>query len=384
MRSRGKRAAALAADRLLSAIAPLLLPRRQGPEVPSSPRVLVVRCDHIGDAIMATPVLQPLHDALRPSRLDVLAGPWGAPVFAAHPLVTEVIPYATPWWIAARGGSASARLAAWGALPALLRQLRARHYDIAIDLRGDLRQIAFFLVGTGASIRVSTDRTGGQALLTHAWPYDPARHEVEKNMAVVATLGARATTPTLDVRFDRALRPEIAEPLRAAKGPRGLVALALRSREPSHSWPAEHAGRLIAATRERLGLGAVLVGGPDDRAFGDAITATTRVPFLNLAGQTTLFESIAVFAAARAAVVVDSGPMHLAACANATIIALFGPSWPAQVRPWTPRARVVTDGSPCGCIHPTCDFTAGPGRCLVALTPERVFDTLAQVVGVAD
>jgi ADP-heptose:LPS heptosyltransferase len=378
MRRRGKRAAALVVDRALSILGPLVTSRGAA-SPPNAPRVLLVRCDHIGDAIMATAVLAPLRAALAPSRLDVLVGPWATSLFDRHPAVDGVIAYATPWWLASRDAPAKARRAAWRALPGLVRQLRANRYDIVIDLRGDLRQIMFFLVGSGAPVRVSTDRTGGRALLTHIWPYDAERHEVEKNAAVAATLGVNADTPALDVRFERALRPELADALRAAAGPRGLMSVSFRSREASHAWPATHAARLIDSARERLGLGAVFVGGPDDHAFGETIAETARAPFANLAGRTTLLETIAVFATTQAAVVVDSGPAHLAACSGVPIIALFGPSAPQQVRPWTDRARILTDGSPCGCIHPRCDFTAGPGRCLAALGPDRVMDLLAHV-----
>ena len=378
MRSGAKRAAALLVDRLATA-ASVLVPRRST-AVPPSPRVLVVRCDHIGDAVMATAVLGPLRDALRPSRLDALVGPWATPLFASHPLVDNVIAYATPWWIAAREGAVSARLGAWAGLTGVVRQLRANRYDVAIDLRGDLRHIAFFLAGSGAPIRVSTDRTGGRALLTHVWPYELERHEVEKNIDIISTLGARAPAPRLDVRFDRALRPEIADAIARVTGPRGLIGVSCQSREASHSWPAEHAAQLVDAVRERLGVGAVYLGGPDDRAFGDAVAHMARSPIANLAGRTSLPETIAVFAATRAAVVVDSGPAHLAACAGVPVIALFGPSRPNQVRPWTPCTTVVTTGSPCGCIHPTCDWTGGPGRCLAALVPERVVDALARQI----
>jgi heptosyltransferase-1 len=382
MRSGVKRAAAIVSDRLLTAIAPALVPSRVRAAPPSGPRVLLVRCDHIGDAVMATPMLEPLHDALGPSRLDVLVGPWSEALFRSHPLIDDVISYATPWWIAARGGPLSERAAAWAALAGVVRRLRARQYDIAIDLRGDLRQIAFFLVGSGAPVRASTNRTGGAALLTHVSPYDRALHEVEQNAAVIGRLGVASPEYRLDVRFDRGLPGAVVDAMREASGPRGLVALSFRSREPSHSWPAEHAVQLVEAARSRLGLGAVYVGGPGDRPFGDAIARAARTPIANLAGRTALLETIAVFAATQAAIVVDSGPMHLAACAGVPLIALFGPSRPAQVRPWTPNARVVTDGAPCGCIHPTCDFTSGPGRCLAALTPERVMEALAGLVGV--
>ncbi|HKC42117.1 MAG TPA: hypothetical protein VKC15_21420, partial [Gemmatimonadales bacterium] len=94
---------------------------------------------------MATAVLGPLRRHLQPERLDVLAGPWAAAVFRTHPAVDEVIEYAAPWWCAARGMPRRARMEGWSRLPRIVWTLRSRHYDIAIDLRGDLRHILFFL-----------------------------------------------------------------------------------------------------------------------------------------------------------------------------------------------------------------------------------------------
>jgi hypothetical protein len=106
MRSRGKRAAALAVDATLGVLAPMLTRGPTPAVVPPSPRVLVIRCDHIGDAVMATAVLRPLRDSLRPATLDVLAGPWAASVFEGHPAVDRVLRYAAPWWAARSGASA--------------------------------------------------------------------------------------------------------------------------------------------------------------------------------------------------------------------------------------------------------------------------------------
>src|SRR5262249_47224458 len=163
---------------------------KTAPQIPDRPRVLVVRCDHIGDAVMATSVLKPLRDALNPSKLDILAAPWAAQIFECHPAVDEVLSFATPGWSAARGASPGERLRAWAALPSMIRGIKSRRYDVGIDLRGDLRQIALFLRLGGMPIRVSSDRTGGRTLLTHVWTNDPALHEVEKDAAIAAPLRA--------------------------------------------------------------------------------------------------------------------------------------------------------------------------------------------------
>ena len=142
--SRRKRVAAMLADALLDLIAPVLLRGTASSSLPSNPRVLLIRCDHIGDSAMAAAVLGPIREALGASRLDVLAAPWAAALFREHPAVDEVITVTTPWWMATRGASRRDRAKAWGPLYAVVRRIRDGHYDVGIDLRGDLRQILFF------------------------------------------------------------------------------------------------------------------------------------------------------------------------------------------------------------------------------------------------
>src|SRR5690242_2902510 len=117
MKSRRKRAAAMAIDGLLRVLAPLLLRTFASSAIPPNPRVLLIRCDHLGDAAMATAALEPLRLSLNPSRIDVLAAPWAAPLFQSLPAVEDVIVVATPWWLAARGASLRSQLEAWLSLP---------------------------------------------------------------------------------------------------------------------------------------------------------------------------------------------------------------------------------------------------------------------------
>ncbi|HWZ61052.1 MAG TPA: glycosyltransferase family 9 protein, partial [Gemmatimonadaceae bacterium] len=270
----------------------------------------------------------------------------------------------------------ASHMAAWMALPRVISRLRAQRYDIAIDLRGDLRQIFFFLLLGGALDRVSSDRTGGRRLLTKVWPYEAPRHEVEKDMAVAALVGARGT-PALDVPTDPALPDSIATRLREVAGPAGVLVMAVGSREPSRGWPPADAAALAAMAWTQLGLGTVVLGGPGDRQDAETIVQLAGVPVTSLVGATTLRQTVAIFAAATVAVCTDSGPMHLAAAAGVPVVALFGRGDPRQSRPWSDRAVVLSAGAPCGCRHPTCDFVAGPGRCMATHTPDTVLAAVA-------
>jgi lipopolysaccharide heptosyltransferase II len=338
--------------------------------------VLVVRCDHIGDAVMATSVLKPVRDALNPSSLDVLAGPWAAPIFERHPAVNDVLTFATPWWRAARGASFGERVRAWAELPQIIRVIKARRYDVGIDLRGDLRQIALFLRLGGMPIRVSSDRTGGRTLLTHVWNYDPALHEVDKDAAIAALVGA-VGPPRLDVLVaDEDLTSFLPRHVVST----GFVVFALRGSEENREWPAALAVAAADALHHELRVPAAVIGTIADAPFANSVVELATSPIVNLVGRTSLMQAAALMRCATAVVAVDSGPMHLAAAVGAPVIALFGPGDPRQCRPWSDRADVVAASAPCGCAGARCEFVKGAGRCMREITPAMVVDAVRRVM----
>jgi ADP-heptose:LPS heptosyltransferase len=360
-----------AVARGVDALLRLTARRGNAPRIPDRPRVLVVRCDHIGDAVMATSVLKPLRDALSPSTLDVLAGPWAAPIFEHHPAVDNVLTFAAPWWSAARGGSFAERRRAWAELRQVIRKIKAGRYDVGIDLRGDLRQIVFFLRLGGIPIRVSSDRTGGTSLLTHVASHDPLLHEVEKNAAIAALIGAVGPW-----RLDVAISKEDLASIAAT----GFVAFALRGSEENREWPAAQAAATAAALHGEFRIPSVIVGTSADAPFADNIVALATSPIANLAGRTSLMQTAALLRCATMVVAVDSGPMHLAAAVGAPVVALFGPGDPRECRPWSGRAEVVGGSAPCGCTGASCEFVKGAGRCMREITPEMVVEAVRRVM----
>lgn len=379
MKSRGKRLLAIAADRILAVIAPLIRSQREWRKPVAGKRILLIRCDHIGDAIMATSVLSDVREQLGAASLDVLCGPWAAPIFDSHPAVDRVLVIAAPWWVSARHGTFRARFAAWISLAKAIRQIRRARYDIGIELRGDLRQILFFLALGRVARRVSSDRTGGRHLLTDVWRHNEKLHEVEKNAAIVALLDVEPRMK-LDVSVPAAVRAEV-ETLRERSGlDNPFVVLSLRGTEQNRGWPIASAARLAEMIRAELGALTVLIGGPADRDFGLKVQEASTVEIVNLCGTTTLLQSVALLKCARAAVVVDSGPMHMAAAARVPTVALFGSGDPRECRPWCSSYRILSVGAPCGCQQPVCDFEPnGPGKCMYGISPEAVIAALHEL-----
>src|SRR5689334_2309174 len=64
-------------------------------------RVLVIRPDHIGDVLMATPSLRLLRQALPEAEITALVGPWAVRVLAGNPNVDRVLLLLSPGFVRA-------------------------------------------------------------------------------------------------------------------------------------------------------------------------------------------------------------------------------------------------------------------------------------------
>ena len=59
-------------------------------------RILVVKLDHLGDVLLATPVFSNLRQAYPNAELHALTGTWSRIVLEKHPDVNKVLEYNSP------------------------------------------------------------------------------------------------------------------------------------------------------------------------------------------------------------------------------------------------------------------------------------------------
>ena len=96
-------------------------------------RILVVQLDHLGDAVLSTPLIAELRAAYPEAAIDVLASPSNHEVFEADPNVNRVW-VAERTWFERRPDRWALLTAVWS----LGRSLRGMGYDLGIDVRGDV------------------------------------------------------------------------------------------------------------------------------------------------------------------------------------------------------------------------------------------------------
>lgn len=327
------------------------LPRPQEPVPASISRILVVRLDTIGDVLLSEPAIAALRQRFPNARLDAVVAPVGKAVLAGSPDIDNFFIYDAPWHAAWRGRPVKWR-DEWGKLGPALGELRRQRYDLALELRGDFRDI-LFTAAVGARITVGSGWRGGGFMLDHDVNINQKRHQLESTLAIVAATGAPATprSPRLYVQPEHRRRAQ--EALAAADN-QTLVAIHLGAGFPSKRLPLSSflktAHALVPNGTRRL----VLIGGEEDRPLADKFLTAGPTDTINLVGSLGLLETAAVLERCQLFLGNDSGPMHMAAAVGTPVVCFFGPSEPYRYRPYGVEHRVLEvelDCRPCDFVH---------------------------------
>jgi len=365
----------------------------------------------LGDAVMTTPALLRLREALPGTHIALLTHEKLAGLWTGHPAVDEVIAFG------AREGvfSVARRLRTWRhpLTPALSLGGGEGEdsFDAAIVLPNSLRtglEVALARIPR----RIGYAGGGRNWLLTQAVPWRKAVTKMRKRTAgevrrlistvkdaqqrVPTTFGAHHVHHYLHLAAALGAKAEPIAPLIAVADtevaavkakfglPNGLLIGLNAGAEygPAKRWPAE---RFIAAASElraRLNCAFVIFGGPADARLAEELAgalATSSAAVANLAGRTSLRELCAALRACHVVLTNDTGPMHLAAAVGARVVALFGSTSPELTAPGLPgdaRQVLVSGEAPCApCFLRECpvDF-----RCMKSLTVERVLQAVEQ------
>ena len=236
-------------------------------------------------------------------------------------------------------------------------ELRACHYDLAVDFQGLTKSALIAHLArperiAGFGSRVVRERPAGLFYSTRV--PSTAVHVVDQALDLAAGAGA---TNLVRVFPLPAGMPE-------GRLPDGPFALASPlAGWASKQWPLEHYARLAAMLREKLGMPLVFNGAPGKvPGIAGALIHESGIPGL-------------IDATRRAALVigVDSGPMHLAAALNKSGVAIFGPTDPDRNGPYGGDFQVFRIAG----AHTTHRRGTTIDASMRAITPEQVFTALA-------
>ena len=329
-----------------------------------TPRILLVRPDHLGDLILTTPVLQALHEQVPGAEITLLVGPWSREIVARHPALKHVLTCPFPGFQRAPQSA----LAPYLLLFKLAREIRAGHYDLAINLRPDFWWGAALLYLAGIPRRAGYALAPGQGFLSRALPFPAGEHATVSNLRLVSAglqeLGyAALEEPFTPERYPTCFVPTAEERAWdtarlenegiAADAP--LIIIPPGSGGAVKLWRSEAwaycANVLRATLTSPQPARIMLTGSPAERELV-AEVAQGISEGAALVTDATVGQLAALLERATCVLTVDNGPGHIAVAQRTPSVHLFGPTDPRIFGPWGSATRHIVLASTLRC--PTC------------------------------
>lgn len=335
--------------------------------------ILCVRLDAIGDVLMTTPAIRALKESLPGRRITLLTSPSGKEIASLIPEINEVIVYDAPWMKAtALRTNSSPEFA-------MVEQLRESKFDAAVIFTVFSQNplpSAFLCYLADIPLRLAHCHENPYQLLTN-WVLDPEpsngiRHEVQRQLDLVATVGCTTQNERMSLQVPEAIRYRVFNILKSLdidlEKPWVVIhpgATAVSRRYPPEGF-AEVARSLILDRNFQV----LFTGIESEKELIATIQKAVNVTSHSLVGCLNLTEMAALIQLAPLLISNNTGPVHIAAAVGTPVVDLYALTNP-QHTPWAVPNRVLFHDVSCKfCYKSICP--EGHNNCLKLVTPDEI------------
>ncbi len=262
-----------------------------------------------------------------------------------------------------------------------VRALRARRYELVIDLQGLIRT-GFLAWASGAGVRIgfADAREGAWVFYNHRIKGVAGEtHAVDRNWGAAGLLGFSDEPMAFPLMIDAGARDEARALLReiGVEAGAALAAIVPGARWETKVWLPERFAETIDRLQADGGVRCVLVGGPEEAGLCKQIAELCQSRVGNLAGRTTLQQMAAVLERADVVLCHDSAPMHIATALGRPLVCLIGPTNPMRTGPYRRPEDVLRVPLACSpCYLRKLSKCAHEHRCMTELSVDRVWEAV--------
>lgn len=337
-------------------------------------RIIIRTPNWVGDAVMSLPFLASLRLNASDSEICLLTRPSLVDFFAQVKEADRVI--------------ALDEMAGQHGLRAVWRNamsLRREGFELGFCLPPSFGSALMLRLG-GVKRRIghAADRRGW--LLSESLPYLPNGKRPHRAEGYLQLLSLVWDNP----KIDRALRYNPGDTARsqaerllhenAVSERSRMLVVAPGAAQPNKIWSPERFSEVCDRWLARDGTSVVVVGGEGDRDAANRIRVSESGRLFNLCGAGSLPLVAALVERARVFVGNDSGLSHLAAATGVPVVVVSGPGDPAEVSPFTERAKTVKKSLFCSpCYSNTCFRKDHPLECQELVSVDDVWEAVNTV-----
>jgi heptosyltransferase-1 len=327
-----------------------------------APRILIVLMGALGDVVRGLSLVAQIKRAMPEAQVSWLIDSKWKSIVALHPQIDEIFEFdrSQPLY----------------SLRVLNASFRKANFDICLDLQRHFKSGVLCRISRAArriGFHRSDSKEGNWLFQTETIPvWNEKGAKLSQYLKFLSQIGI---TPTSDLDFglSHVTLDTHGASLREKLPSRYLV-FVLGASWQSKRWPIEGYQRVLEQLKLKPEVGVVLLG--DAHSRQEAAVLVKKFPqVIDLLGNTSLPELVAVIHNAQLCLGPDSGPAHIAAAVKTPYVSLFGPTSAELVAPYGMEAFSIS--SPVGCAP--CYRRRCPGLgnvCMRLHSPQLVAETI--------
>jgi len=268
-------------------------------------RVLIIQTAFIGDVVLASAMLESLHQAFPTAELDILLRKGNESLFKGHPYLHDTLVW-------------NKQNHKYKHLWQILTQIRKNKYDAVINLQR-YAATGFLTALSGAKEKIGFDKNPLSSLFTkviqHQMGSSSGLHEIERNQLLLHWPDTKLCMPKL---YPTKSDTQFVEQFKNGK----YICIAPSSVWMTKQFPPEKWIAFLAQLPEDMLVYAM--GGPGDYDLCQSILDQgNHRQSVNLAGKCNFLQSAALMKDALMNYVNDSAPMHFCSSVNAPVTAIY-------------------------------------------------------------
>ena len=299
-------------------------------------KILVIQTAFIGDVVLATAIVESLHQQYPKAAIDVVVRKGNESLFNEHPFINDLIVW----------DKKQHKYLNW---LSILKKIRAKKYDVLINVQR-FAATGLWTILSSAKTTIGFDKNPFSFLFIHKVKHDistlnqnisaSAVHEINRNHALTSSLGEfpLAMPKLYPTKSDY----EKVKVYQAKK----YITIAPASVWFTKQFPLTAWVSLINELKFEGPI--YILGGPADKALGDALVnevsklnsntsnisttsnaSSASKKIINLSGELGFLASAALQQKAVINYVNDSAPMHFCSAVNAPVVAIYCSTIPA-------------------------------------------------------
>lgn len=300
-------------------------------------KFLIIQTAFIGDVILATSVVEKLHQYYPESKIDFLLRKGNEGLLENHPIIDVVLIW-------------DKKNSKYDNLKSISKSVKNTQYDVIINLHR-FASSGLITAFSGAKQKLGYKKNPLSFSFTKKFEHNigDGTHETERNQQLIADLTDKQVLKP--VLYPANKDYNAVEEFKKSD----YVCIAPNSVWFTKQLPKEQWVKLIDKLNDKLIV--YLLGGPDDTAQCEIIKQLSKNKnVVNLSGKLSFLASAALMQKAKMNYVNDSAPLHIASAMNAPVTAYFCSTTPAfGFGPLSDDSKVIEvkehlDCRPCG-VH---------------------------------